>query len=89
MNLRTPTLFSMAFLLAACATDGQAPVTHEALIQTAVVCVKPEQVPQAPKPTPIAAGATAKQKAAALGADIKAQDAYIAQADALLHQCSQ
>lgn len=95
MNLLIPTLFLTALSLAGCATDGTVNTVHDTstrvvdgTTEVGIKCLKPGQIPVVPPVTTIVAKATAKQKAAAIGADIKGGDEYIIAADPLLHQCS-
>jgi hypothetical protein len=82
-----------SILLVGCATDLPAPEPRTTVVTvkvpTPVPCLKPEDIPKVPTPTPVdAANATTDQLAAAAAADLMALDLYAKTADPLLQACS-
>jgi hypothetical protein len=84
------TLFCVICLLAGCATTEPVAVRTVTVDRpVAVACVKKEDLPKRPAPTPVAVEkADSRQLAAAASADLRAMDLYADQVDAILLACA-
>jgi hypothetical protein len=91
INLSNASMIALCAALAACATTEPprtSTITNTVKVEVPVPCLAAADIPPLPVTTPLAPGATHRQKDAALASDLQAMDDYAAIADPLLRKCA-